>query len=234
VTHRVVSVEPDGSATIEVDPDPVSASSNGRETPIESNPEPWRIVVAAEGAILDSTRPIALESLDEDPSAGPTVQANPAGGINPFPLLPTQPVAVGMAWTGGGRAPSPFGGGTVPFQIQGRLTGYELMGGVPAAVVQERVVTDLGVAVPAAEYLEGTGQLAFAAELPPDAAVEFDGELRYVQRAWLSPGRGEILRSEIVGAFVTDAAWTGVPPGRQGFDPIHAEGRLEARTERTG
>jgi hypothetical protein len=43
-----------------------------------------------------------------------------------------------------------------------------------------------------------------------------------------------MLGSEISGAFVTDVAWVGVPDARQGFDPVHVEGRLEAATERTG
>jgi hypothetical protein len=232
VTHRVVSIEPDGSATLEVDLDPVSASTNGQETQLGSNPEPWQIVVAPEGAILDSTRPISLET-DPDPADGPRVQANPSGAINPFPLLATEPVEAGVGWTGGGQAPSPFGGGTVPFSLRARMAGYEVVAGMPAAMIEGRVVMTLDVTVPAAEYLEGTGQAAFTTELPGEAAVEHRGELRYLQRVWLQPDRGQVLRSEIVGTFVTDVEWTGVPPDRQGFDPVHVEGSLEVTTERT-
>jgi hypothetical protein len=233
VTHRVVSVEPDGSATIEVDLDPVSASTNGRQTQLGSNPEPWRIVVAPQGAILDSTRPITLEA-DADPAGGPRVQANPSGAINPFPLLAAQPVGPGAGWSGGGQAPSPFGGGTVPLRLRSRVAGYEVVAGMPAAMIEGSVVMTLDVTVPADEYLEGTGQTAFAAELPDDAAIDYDGELRYVQRVWLQPDRGQVLRSEIAGTFVTDVEWTGVPADREGFDPVHVEGRLEVTTERTG
>jgi hypothetical protein len=233
VTHRVVSVEPDGSATIEVDLDPVSASTNGRETQLGSNPEPWRIVVGPEGAILDSTRPIALES-DAEPAGGPRVQANPSGAINPFPLLAGQPVGPGAGWSGRGQAPSPFGGGTVPFRVRSRVAGYEVEAGMPTAMIEGSVVMTLDVTVPAAEYLEGTGQTAFTTELPDDAAIDYDGELRYVQRVWLQPDRGQVLRSEIAGTFVTDVEWTGVPADREGFDPVHVEGRLEVTTERTG
>jgi hypothetical protein len=230
VTHRVISTAEDGSATIEVDSDPVSSATNGREVPIGSNPEPWRIVIAPEGAILDSTRPVALEPAE--PAGGPTVHANPSGAINPFPLLATRPVAPGIGWEGGGRIPSPFGGGTVPFRVRGRLAGYEVVAGVAAAVVEGRVVVDLDVTVPADEYLADTGQAPFAAELPEDAALDYDGELRYVQRVWLHPGRGQVLRSELAGGFVTDARWAGVPAGREGFGPLHVEGQLEAVTER--
>jgi hypothetical protein len=233
VTHRVVTVEPDGSATIEVDLDPVSASTNGRETQLQSNPEPWRIVVAPEGAILDSTRPISLEA-DPDPARGPRVHANPSGAINPFPFLADEPVGPGTGWSGEGQAPSPFGGGSVPFRLQARLAGYEVVAGLPAAMVEGRVVMTLDVTVPAVEYLEGTGQTAFATELPGDAAIDYDGELRYVQRVWLQPDRGQVLRSEIAGTFVTDVEWTGVPADREGFDPVHVEGRVEVTTERTG
>jgi hypothetical protein len=232
VTLRVISTEPVGSTTIQVDTDPVSSATHGRETPIGSNPAPWRIVVAPEGAILDSTRPVALES--DVAADGPMVQANPSGAISPFPLLATQPVAPGTGWDGGGRVPSPFGGGTVPFRVRGRLAGYEVVAGVPAAVVVGRVVMSLDVTVPADEYLEDTGQAPFAAELPDDAAIDYDGELRYIQRVLLHPERGQVLRTEITGGFVTDARWTGVPTGREGFGPLHVEGRLEATAERTG
>jgi hypothetical protein len=233
VTHRVVSVEPDRSATVEVDLDPVSLSTNGRETQLRSNPAPWRVVVSPEGAILDSTRPITLEAGGGDPAEGPTLQANPSGAINPFPFLSAQAVRPGTGWAGGGEVPSPFGGGTVPFRVQSRLVGYEVVAGVTTAVVEGQVVMTLDVTVPADEYLEGTGQAPFTAELPDDAALDYDGELRYVQRAWLHPGRGQILRTELAGEFVTDVAWTGMPAGREGFEPLHVEGGLEATTERT-
>jgi hypothetical protein len=109
-----------------------------------------------------------------------------------------------------------------------------VVAGVPAAVVVGRVVMSLDVTVPADEYLEDTGQAPFAAELPDDAAIDYDGELRYIQRVLLHPERGQVLRSEITGGFVTDARWTGVPTGREGFGPLHVEGRLEATAERTG
>lgn len=234
VTHRVVSVEPDSSAIVKVDLDPVSLSTNGQEAQLRSNPAPWRVVVSPEGAILDSTRPIVLEAGGGDPSVGPTLQVNPSGAINPFPFLSTQPVRPGAGWSGGGQVPSPFGGGTVPFRIQSRLIGYEVVAGVTTAVVEGEVVMTLDVTVPAAEYLEGTGQAPFTAELPDDAAVDYDGELTYVQRAWLHPGRGQVLRTELSGEFVTDVAWTGVPAGREGFEPLHVEGGLEATTERIG
>jgi hypothetical protein len=231
VTHRAVSVEPGGTAALEVDLDPVSALTNGREAPIGSNPEPWRIVVTPLGAILDSSRPIALEA-PEQAAQGPTVLANPSGAINPFPFLTSDPVAVGTRWSGRGRVPSPFGGDPVPFSVAGRLLGYRVVGGAAAVVVESRVTVDLDVTVPAAEYLEGSAQSGF--DVPADAALDYDGELRYVQRAWLEPEDARILRSEIAGAFVTDAAWLGVPSDLDGFDPVHAEGRLEAHTERTG
>jgi hypothetical protein len=231
VAHRIVSVSDEGGATVEVDFDPVSASVNGQAAPIGTNPEPWRIVVAPEGALLDSTRPIALETPDQAAEV-PTVHANPSGAINPFPLLSSEPVVPGMAWSGGGRLPSPFGGGAVPFDVAGRLVGYELVAGAAAAVVESRVAMAVDVTVPADEYLEQTGQPGL--DLPPKAALDYDGELRYIQRAWLEPDRGLVLRSEITGSFVTDVVWTGVPDDREGFDRLHVEGQLQANTERTG
>jgi hypothetical protein len=231
VTHRTVTIGSEGEAVLEIDADPVSTATNGQETQLVTNPEPWRITVAPEGAILDSTRPIAFDT-GQDPGEAPVVQANPTGAINPFPLLSSEPVRPGSRWRGGGQAPSPFGGGTVPFRVRGSLAGYELVGAVRAAVVESRVVVQLNVTVPAEEYLENTSQTGF--DVPTDAALDYDGELRYVQRVWLHVDRGQILGSEITGAFVTDVAWVGVPEARQGFDPVHVEGQLEAATERTG
>jgi hypothetical protein len=231
VTHRTVAVGSEGEAVLEIDADPVSTRTNGQETQLATNPEPWRITVAPEGAILDSTRPIAFDT-GREPGDVPVMQSNPTGAITPFPHLPPDVVRPGDEWTGGGRAPSPFGGGTVPFRVRGSLAGYELIGAVQAAVVESRVVVELDVTVPAEEYLEKTSQTGF--DVPPGAALDYDGELRYVQRAWLQVDRGQMLGTEITGAFVTDVAWVGVPDARQGFDPVHAEGQLEARTERTG
>ena len=229
VIHRTVAVGSEGEAVLQIDADPVANRTNGQEVQLASNPEPWRITVAPEGAILDSTRPIAFDT-GQDPGDTPLVQANPTGAISPFPLLATEPVRPGTAWRGGGRIPSPFGGGTVPFRVRGSLTGYELIGAMQAAVVESRVVVDLDVTVPADEYLEETAQTGF--EVPREAALDYDGELRYLQRAWLQVERGQMLGSEITGTFVTEAAWVGVD--RQGFDPVHAEGRLRASTHRTG
>jgi hypothetical protein len=232
VTHRVIAVEADGSATVEVDLDPLSASVNGQEVQLRTNPEPWEITVSPEGALLASTRPISLEAPDDAGAGGPTVQANPSGAINPFPFLAHQPVDSGGAWSGAGQAPSPFGGGTVPYRVAASVAGYDTVGVIPATVIEGRMVMVLDVTVPADEYLAGTGQEAFAIELPTEAAVEYQGELRYEQRVWLQ--RGQVLRSEMAGSFVTDVAWTGVPTESPGFDPVHSEGRLEASTERTG
>lgn len=230
VTHRVVSVDGDGAATLEVDPDPISARTGGQATPIGSNPEPWTVVASPQGAILDSTRPIVLDPGDEPSRDVPMVHTNPSGAINPFPLLATDPVGPGTGWSGSGRAPSPFGGGTVPFKVSGVLARYEPIAGASIAVVESRVVVTLDITVPADEYLEATGQAGF--DLPSDAALDYDGELRYAQRTWLQPDRGQVLRTRIVGSFVTDVAWTDVPAGREGFEPVHAEGQLEATTER--
>jgi hypothetical protein len=118
--------------------------------------------------------------------------------------------------------------------VAASVAGYETVAGLPATVIEGRVVMVLDVTVPAVEYLEGTGQSAFAAELPAEAAVEYQGELRYEQRVWLHAERGQVLRSEVAGSFVTDVAWTGVPTESPGFDPVHSEGRVEAFTERMG
>ncbi|HEX2026281.1 MAG TPA: hypothetical protein VHH92_07790 [Actinomycetota bacterium] len=231
VTHRAVDVASDGAATVLVDLDPVFEAVNGQPVPIDANPAPWRIVVAPEGAILDSARPIALEPVEPDDSGAPIVLTNPAAAINPFPFLATEPVSAGTRWTAGGALPSPFGGGTVPFDVEGRLVRYELAAGVAAAVVECRVSVDIDVTVEAAEYLTGTGQTDVV--LPEGAELDYDSGLRYVQRAWLEPASGQVLRSEITGTFVTDAEWTGAPE-EEGFEPIHVEGSVRATTERTG
>jgi hypothetical protein len=231
VTHRAVDVASDGDATVMVDLDPVSEAINGQPVPIDANPAPWRIVVAPEGAILDSARPIALEPVEPDDSEAPTVLTNPAAAINPFPFLPTEPVAPRTSWSAGGALPSPFGGGTVPFPVEGRLVRYELAAGVAAAVVECVVSIDIDITVDGAEYLTGTGQAEV--ELPEEASLDYDSELRYLQRAWLEPASGQVLRSEISGTFVTDAAWIG-PPEEEEFEPVHVEGRVRATTERTG
>lgn len=231
VTHRTVTLGSEGQAILEIDADPVATRTNGQEMQLATNPEPWRITVAPEGALMDSTRPIAFDT-GQDPGDTPLVQANPTGAISPFPHLPAGAVRPGAHWTGGGRVPSPFGGGTVPFQVHGSLAGYELVGAVRAAVVENRVAVQLDVTVPAEEYLEETSQTSF--DLPPDAALVYDGQLRYVQRAWLQVDRGQMLGSEISGVFDTDVAWVGVPPPRQGFDPVQTVGLLQASTSRTG
>jgi hypothetical protein len=159
------------------------------------------------------------------------VLTNPAAAINPFPFLATEPVAPGTTWSAGGALPSPFGGGTVPFRVQGRLERYELAAGIAAAVVACVVSIDIDVTVDGAEYLTGTGQAEV--ELPEEAALDYDAELRYLQRAWLEPASGQVLRSEISGTFVTDATWISAAE-EEGFEPVHVEGRVQATTERTG
>ncbi|HKX25800.1 MAG TPA: hypothetical protein VJP08_05715, partial [Actinomycetota bacterium] len=109
VIHRTITVGSEGEAILEIDPDPVATRTNGQETQLATNPEPWQITVAPERAILDSTRPIAFDT-GREPGDAPVVQANPTGAISPFPLLATEPVRPGSRWRGGGRAPSPFGG----------------------------------------------------------------------------------------------------------------------------
>jgi hypothetical protein len=223
-------VASNGAATVMIDLDPVSEAINGQPIPIDANPAPWRIVVAPEGAILDSARPIALEPVEPEDGA-PAVLTNPASAINPFPFLASEPVVPGTSWAAGGTLPSPFGGGTVPFRVQGRLERYELAAGIAAAVVQCVVSIDIDVTVSGAEYLTGRGQADV--ELPEEAALDYDAELRYLQRAWLEPASGQVLRSEISGTFITDATWTGAPED-EGFEPVHVEGRVRATTERTG
>lgn len=236
VAYHVVSVEPDGTATIDVSVEDVEGAFAGQPVPETTDLE-VRMRVAPDGGLLEvdgTPVPAAMQQAWSDPTGSGGLP-----GMQSFPLLPDRPVGPGDEWVKDIDQPLPFGQGSVRLHSENEFVRYEDVGEIRAAVIESDISSPIDWTIDLTEFADFAdrvgGERVTAEEfkgLP--TSISYEGEVEQEQTTWLDPNRGEVLRSELTGEFdVTTRA-----EGGEGFGALLGAvatrfvGEMEVTTER--
>ncbi len=234
VTWRVLEVDSDGVATIEVSSTDVSGTVNGAELPATSSEiPPIQIVIASDGRVL-SAGGLALGG------AGHTDGFGFPGMGQLTPILPDdgEAVAPGDAWDKDFSQDFPFGEGTIAFAAQSEYLRDEIVDDVDAAVIRTEMAVPVDFTLSFADLLDEFGDEAFGAGDPAEldalraAQIASDGEGSVVQTSWVDLSEMELLRTRSEGAFDLSMELAGIPDLPGGVMVVDFAGTFTQSMER--
>ncbi|MGH2764803.1 MAG: hypothetical protein ACRDKA_02655 [Actinomycetota bacterium] len=236
IVYHVLSVEPDGAATIDLSVEEVEGSVAGQPVPDVTDLD-IRMVIAPDGSVreVDGTPvPAALQQAWSDPTGSGGLP-----GMQSFPFLPEGPVGPGDEWVKDIEQPLPFGQGEVAVHAENEFARYEDVGSIRAAVIESEISSPIDWSIDLAEAAELAVEVGGSETTPeeleglPDR-ISYRGDVLQDQTTWLDPSRGEVLRTELNGEFdITTRA-----EGGKGFGallsalPVHFVGDMDVTMER--
>lgn len=206
---KVLSVDADGVATIEVTVSELRGSLNGNEIPAGPVP-PIEVEIAPDGRIL-SAGGLSLGGTGLPEGFGFPGQLTP--------ILPDEgdEVAVGDTWEKVFSQPFPFGEGTIEFTASSVYERNETVNGREAAVIVTDMTVPLDLTLSFAELLEALGpELAGATgsedlDALADAAIDVGGRGTVTQTSSVDLRARELLAMQSRGRFDVSMAFSGVP-----------------------
>lgn len=197
-TWRVLSVDGDGVATIEVSTEDQRGSVNGIEMPPAPESPPFEIVVAPDGRIL-SAGGLALEGIEG--MEGFTF----AGLGQVTPILPEDGAAVapGDSWDTDFSQEIPFVEGALEYTTSSTYERNETLGGREAAVIVTELSMPLDFTVNLSEIASAIGEVAGstgpAADVPTEGSIETSGSSTTTQTSFVDLEAMQLLRSQSTG-----------------------------------
>jgi hypothetical protein len=221
VVAHVVSVDQDGTATVELEVKDASLSVNGVTQEVPAGMR-VRVRIARDGRVV-SAGGLGL-------ATGGELGFGLPGMDQLTPLLPDHPVEPGDAWTRDFEVPIPFGQGTLVFRTRNRFLRYEEVGGTRAAVIESQVEVPFDFTVSFREMFESVAPSGEgSAELDPlpadvNPTVTLAGSQRSTQTSWFDPAQGLALRTRATGSVDLSMRFEGFP--EQGEGPPRGEVRL--------
>jgi hypothetical protein len=215
VTWRVVSVDDEGLATIEVAVTEMTGTVNGMAIPSAATQmPPIEIVIAPDGRVV-SAGGLSLGG------AGQTQGFGFPGMGQMTPILPDEGdvVAPGDTWEKEFSQDFPFGEGTIEFTATSTYQRNEDVDGREAAVIITDMTVPLDFTFEFQDLIDSMGSDLGAAgatgmEMLGDASMAYSGAGTFTQTSWVDLEAKELLRTESSGDFDMTVAFAGVP----GFD----------------
>jgi hypothetical protein len=210
VGWKVVSVEQDGTATIEVTVSEMSGTVNGIDIPTTPVP-PIQIVIAPDGRVV-SAGGLALGG------AGQTQGFGFPGMGQLTPLLPDEgdAVQVGDTWTKEFSQEFPFGEGTIEYSATSTYDRNETVDGREAAVIVTDMTVPVSFTLSFADLLAALGSEVTGASGPDlslfdQAEIAYGGQGTISQTSFVDLAAKELLRTESSGGFDLSMSFTGIP-----------------------
>jgi hypothetical protein len=208
---KVLSVDADGVATIEVTVSELHGNLNGDEIPAGPIP-PIEVEIAPDGRIL-SAGGLSLGG------AGLPQGFGFPGMEQLTPILPDEgdEVAVGATWEKVFSQAFPFGEGTIEFTASSVYERNEIVNGREAAVIVTDMAVPLDLTLSFAELLEALGpELAGATgsedlDALGDAAIDVGGQGTVTQTSSVDLQAEELLAMQSRGRFDVSMAFSGIP-----------------------
>jgi hypothetical protein len=209
VTWKVVSVDDQGLATVEVSVDEASGTVSGFEIPtMGADLPPMELVIAPDGRIV-SIGGVPLGGFGEMPGFPAMNQLTP--------ILPDEGAAVapGDTWTKEFSQEMPFGEGAIEVTATSRYDRIEEVDGREAAVIVTEMMIpmdfsfDVGDLAELGAELGATGPTGIDAL--GDAAIAYTGQVTLTQTSFVDLGAEELLRSESSGTLDMELESSGIP-----------------------
>jgi hypothetical protein len=207
---KVVSVDDDGTATIEVTVSDMSGTVNGKEVPSTSAP-PIEIRIAADGRVL-SAGGLSLGG------AGQTQGFGFPGMGQLTPILPDDgdAVSVGDTWDKEFSQDFPFGEGTIDFSATSTYVRNETVNGREAAVIETRMSVPIDATLDLAEVLDALGPEitgstgAAGLEQLGDGSIAYVGGGTFTQTSFVDLDARELLKTQSRGRFDISMNFEGI------------------------
>jgi len=214
VNWNVVTVDEDGTATIEVAVSEMSGSINGDEIPSTPTP-PVEIVIAPDGRVV-SAGGFDLGALG---GAGQTQGTGLPGMGQLTPILPDggEAVAPGDSWEKNFSQELPFESGTIEYTASSTYDRNETVNGREAAVIVTDFAVPFDLSIDFADVIEGVGSELSgltgpgAAEELSDASIAIGGRATTTQTSYVDLQAEELLRTNSRGRFEMSMRLSGIP-----------------------
>jgi hypothetical protein len=215
VTWRVVSVDDEGVATIEVAVAEMTGTVNGMAIPsAAAQTPPIELVIAPDGRVV-SAGGLSLGG------AGQTQGFGFPGMGQMTPILPDEGdvVAPGDTWEKEFSQDFPFGEGTIEFTATSTYQRNEDVDGHQAAVIVTEMTVPLDFTFEFQDLIDSLGSDLGASgatgmDMFAGASMAYSGAGTFTQTSWVDLEAEELLRTESSGDFDMTVAFAGVP----GFD----------------
>ena len=207
LSWRVVSVDDEGVATLEVAIEDLSGTINGESLPVPKKDMTVRVRIAPDGRIL----------------TGGNLSFASAGSGQGFPgmdqfsaLLPDRPVTPGDTWTKDFSCPIPFGQGRLRYTTRNRFERYEEIDGVRTAVISSRMTLPMDFTLNVRKLMKSLGQSPAQAGLPTGARprIVYGGRGTFETTSWIAPEGGVLVKSTSRGNFSMNMSFVGFPEGQ--------------------
>lgn len=208
---RVLSVDEEGTATIEVTVSEMSGTLNGDEIPSTPVP-PVEIEIAKDGRVL-SAGGFALGGAAETQGFG-------FPGMGQLtPILPDEgdAVSVGDTWDKEFSQDVPFGEGSIEYTASSTYARDETVDGRQAAVIQTQITVPLDFTLELSQLIETLGpEIAGATGVPAAGELEgarlgYAGRGAFEQTSFVDLDAQELLRSNSQGEFDISMTFEGIP-----------------------
>jgi hypothetical protein len=224
VGWKVVSVDDDGTATIEVSVSDMSGTVNGTEVPSTPAP-PIEIRIAADGRVL-SAGGFSLGGAAETQGFG-------FPGMGQLtPILPDDgdAVSVGDTWDKEFSQDFPFGEGTIDFSARSTYVRNETVNGREAAVVATQMTVPIDATLDLAELLDALGPEITGAtgaaglEQLGDGSIAYVGGGTFTQTSFVDLDARELLKTQSRGRFDISMTFEGIPGLAEGSVELNFAG----------
>ena len=179
-TWRVESESADGTRTVLMTVDHVSAAMNGVSAHVPT-PAPTVLRIASNGSMLSPT----VIGFDPQGSGVPV----PSPGVGQlFPLLPERPIALGDSWVSSFDQGDPFGKGSTTYTVTNGFLRYDTIDGRKTPVFTASFSVPVAMRFSLRDVAKAQG--LSIRRLPArdrDGQIQIDGNVAESQTAWLDP-----------------------------------------------
>jgi hypothetical protein len=214
VTWKVLSVDEEGLATIEVTVSEMSGSMNGAEIPSTPIP-PVEIVIAPDGRVV-STGGFDLGALG---GAGQTKGSGFPGMGQLTPILPDEgnEVAPGDSWEKEFSQELPFGSGAIEYTASSTYDRNETVNGRESAVIVTDFTVPFDLSIEFADVIDQLGNElsgltgSGGVDELGDASISMTGRGTFTQTSFVDLVAEELLRSQTSGEFELSMSLDGIP-----------------------
>jgi hypothetical protein len=210
VGWKVVSVDDDGTATIEVTVSDMSGTLNGTEVP--SAPAlPIEIRVTADGRVL-SAGGLSFGAAESQGFGFPGM-----GQLTPILPDDGDAVSVGDTWDKEFSQDFPFGDGTIDFSATSTYARNESVNGREAAVIETQMTVPIDATLDLAELLDALGPEITGAtgaaglEQLGDGSIAYVGQGTFTQTSFVDLDARELLKTQSRGRFDISMTFEGIP-----------------------
>ncbi|HEU4831525.1 MAG TPA: hypothetical protein VFU18_02335 [Actinomycetota bacterium] len=210
VGWKVVSVDDDGTATIEVTVSDMSGTVNGTEVP--SAPAlPIEMQIAADGRVL-SAGGLSLGAAESQGFGFPGM-----GQLTPILPDDGDAVSVGDTWDKEFSQDFPFGDGTIDFSATSTYVRNETVNGREAAVIETQMTVPIDATLDLAELLHALGPEITGAtgaaglEQLGDGSIAYVGQGTFTQTSFVDLDAQELLKTQSRGRFDISMTLEGIP-----------------------